>query len=385
MDALNDKCRTKSLVILPGPVYNIKTNMTTLEMDDVVIYQFGRILWSTEIDYWLSVSMPVGFQNQSTVWYFGGDRVVWDGFNAGTMDGNGQVWYNWAKSQGNLAHRPMNINFRKLTNSVVKRLRFVQSQMWTMAVTYSQHVDFDDIYVNSTSDSKWNTLNTDGCDTIYSDSITFRRWFVTNGDDAIALKMNSSNIAIYDSVFQNGQGIAIGSMGQYDGKFEYIENFYARNITLVNTAHASYLKTWAGVSRGYPPNGGGGGLGHAKNIIMEDVKLVGVRNEPFYAWQCENYSGHAGQDCDSSKFKMENVAWRRVSGTSKAQVKHASHFQCSAGAGGCDDFEVTDFDVRNESNGELLNQWYCNNLNKHKGFKCNDGNGATKADSIGAR
>lgn len=372
MDALNNRCNSNSFVIFPGPVYNIQTNMTTLDLHNVVIHQFGRFLWSTDIDYWLSVSMPVGFQNQSTVWYFGGNNVVWDGWGVGTLDGNGQVWYDWAKSQGNLAHRPMNINFRTLTNSVIRRLRFVQSQMWTMAITYSQHVDLDDIYVNSTSTSQWSTLNTDGCDTIFSDSITFRRWTVSNGDDAIALKMNSSNIAVYDSYFENGQGFAIGSMGQYNHQYEYLENFYARNITLKNTAHVSYLKTWAGISRGYPPNGGGGGYGVARNITIEDVKLIGGRQQPFFAWQCENYSGFAGQDCDSSLFKMEDVAWRNVSGTVVSGVTEAVYFQCSAAAGGCDNFEVTGFNVVHAGTNQLLSVWDCFNVNNPQGFTCTE-------------
>ncbi|KAL7783257.1 family 28 glycoside hydrolase [Trichoderma ceciliae] len=384
MDALNNKCNSNSLVIFPGPVYNIQTNMTTLDLQDVVIYQFGQMLWSADIDYWLSVSMPVGFQNQSTVWYFGGDNVIWDGWHVGTLDGNGQIWYDWARSQGNLPHRPMNINFRTLTNSVIRRLRFVQSQMWTMAITYSKHVDLDDIYVNSTSTSQWSTLNTDGCDTIFSDSITFRRWSISNGDDAIALKMNSSNIAVYDSYFENGQGIAIGSMGQYNGQYEYLENFYARNITLKNTAHVSYLKTWAGISRGYPPNGGGGGFGVARNITIEDVKLIGGRQQPFFAWQCENYSGFAGQDCDSSLFKIENIAWRHVSGTVQSGVTEAAYFQCSAAAGGCNNIEVTGFNVTHSGTDEPLAIWDCFNVNEAGGFTCNEAQAQKlSADEIG--
>jgi polygalacturonase len=315
--------------------------------------------------------MPIGFQNQSTVWYFGGDKVVLDGLNVGTFDGNGQAWYDWARSEGNLPRRPMNINFRQLSNSAVRNMRFVQSQMWTMAVTYSKTVSFDNIYVNSTSSSQWSTLNTDGCDTVNSDDISFRRWFVKNGDDAIALKGNSSNISVYDSEFHDGQGVAIGSMGQYVGRHEYIVNFYARNITLVNTAHVSYLKTWAGVSRGYPPNGGGGGIGHANNIVMEDIKITRLRQQPFFAWQCENYSGWAGKDCNSSKFKLYNVSWKNVRGTVTSDVKDVGSFQCSAAAGGCDDFVVSDIDISVDQ-GAKLDKWHCENVHGNKGFTCND-------------
>lgn len=369
VEALNHKCRNRSVVYLPGPVYHIRSAMTTLDLDQVRIVLLGRLLWSADVEYWRSVSMPVGFQNQSTVWYFGGNGVEWDGHGVGTLDGNGQVWYDWAKSQGNLPRRPMNINFRRLTNSAIRRMRFVQSQMWTMAITHSRNVQLDDIFVRSTSNSQWNTLNTDGCDTVNSDRITFRRWFVDNGDDAIALKGNSSNISIYDSTFVNGQGVAIGSMGQYDGRHEYITDFHARNITLRNTAHVSYLKTWSGVSRGVPPNGGGGGLGHASNIVMEDIRVEGLRQQPFFAWQCEHYSGFEGKDCNSSKFKLNNIAWRRVSGTVKDDVAETGRFQCSSGAGGCDDIRVDD--IRITKAGQPLDTWHCDNVNGNVGFKCN--------------
>ncbi|TQS32732.1 hypothetical protein Golomagni_06945 [Golovinomyces magnicellulatus] len=218
MNALNKECVKDSLVVFPGPVYNIETNMTTVDMKNVEIHHFGRFLWSKDIDYWLSVSMPVGFQNQSTVWYFGGDGITLDGHGQGTLDGNGQVWYDWAMNRSNLPHRPMNINWRKLTNSVVRNMRFVQSQMWTMATTWTHNVEFDDIYVNNTSTGKYGTINTDGIDTIYSSNITLRRWSITCGDDGVTLKRNSSNVSLYDSVFYGGSGIAMGSIAQYNGE-----------------------------------------------------------------------------------------------------------------------------------------------------------------------
>ncbi|CEJ91759.1 hypothetical protein VHEMI07451 [[Torrubiella] hemipterigena] len=370
MDALNENCRSNSFVVFPGPTYNIKSNMTTTALDDVIIHHFGRFLWSTDIPYWLSVSMPIGFQNQSTAWYFGGNNVQFFGHGVGTLDGNGQVWYDWAKNQGNLHRRPMMINWRKLTNSVVSGVRFVQSQFWTMAITYSQHVELRDIYVNNTSASKWNTLNTDGCDTIWSDDITFRRWKVTQGDDSIALKGNSSNIRVLDSEFWGGQGLAIGSVGQYDGKYEYISNFYANNITMHHTAHAIYLKSWGGVSRGYPPNGGGGGIGVASNITVENINLEGTRESPFFIWQCENYEGHLGEDCQTSKFKFQNVKGNNIFGWTNDRVDQVAHLQCSKAAGGCNDVTLTNFNIKRGQNGKPSQNYHCENVHDAHGFKC---------------
>jgi polygalacturonase len=75
------------------------------------------------------------------------------------------------------------------------------------------------------------------------------------------MKANSTNILIEDATFYNGEGIALGSIGQYKGQFETIENITVRNVVCNNTKYATRVKTWTGDQVGYPPNGGGGGLG----------------------------------------------------------------------------------------------------------------------------
>ncbi|PHH80216.1 hypothetical protein CDD80_2417 [Ophiocordyceps camponoti-rufipedis] len=367
--ALTGNCRKRGLVSLPGAIYNIRSPMTTVGMKDVKIVQTGRLLWSPDIEYWRRVAMPVGFQNQSTVWYFGGEDIEWDGRGQGTMDGNGQVWYDWAQGRGNLPQRPMNINIKDMRRGRLRGLRFVQSQMWTMAITHSHDVELDDIYVNSTSTSQWNTLNTDGCDTINSDRITFRRWHVSNGDDAIALKGNSTNIFIQDSEFYHGQGIAVGSMGQYLNRFDSIAGLRVRNVRLYDTAHVLYVKTWSGTSRGFPPNGGGGGKGVAEDIDVQGVRFSGMRQQPFFAWQCENYSGHAGEDCNSSTVKIRNMHFGDVQGTVVNGVSDVGSLQCSAAAGGCEGISAGDFNVRTEDGRRLLS-WHCENVRNPTGFTC---------------
>lgn len=83
--------------------------------------------------YWLNNSLPVGYQNQSTAWVFGGDRVKLNGFGTGIFDGNGLTWYTWIRQQPNTSNypgRPHAITFNGLTNSVVKGLSLLRSQMW---------------------------------------------------------------------------------------------------------------------------------------------------------------------------------------------------------------------------------------------------------------
>jgi len=79
---------------------------------------------------------------------------------------------------------------------------------------------------------------------------------VINDDDSISLKANSTNILICNCTFYTGLSIALGSISQYLGQFEILEN-----IVAYRTLHAGYIRTWTGQEVGHPPNGGGGGLG----------------------------------------------------------------------------------------------------------------------------
>lgn len=156
----------------------------------------------------------------------------------------------------------MGLTIYNTTDSVFRGLRFVQSQMWTMTILRSSSILMEDIYVNSTSHTRGvPARNTDGVDTLFSDNIIFRNWTITNGDDGISLKANSTNILIENSLFLGGPGLALGSIGQYAGQFETIENVVMRNCRYEGLKEPAYAKTWTGVSKGYPPNGGGGGLG----------------------------------------------------------------------------------------------------------------------------
>lgn len=118
-----------------------------------------------------------------------------------------------------------------------------------------------DIYVNNTSMNKNPARNTDGANTMFSDNITFRRWTVSNGDHCIAVKAIPTTILIEDATLYNGEGIGLGSIGQYKGQFEIIENITVRNVVCNNAKYATRVKTWTGDQAGYPPNGGCGGLG----------------------------------------------------------------------------------------------------------------------------
>lgn len=77
--------------------------------------------------------MEVGYQNQSTAFILGGNDVTIDGHGLGTFDGNGDYWYRWISEQENSSNypgRPHQLTLNGMTNSVLKGLTFLRSQMW---------------------------------------------------------------------------------------------------------------------------------------------------------------------------------------------------------------------------------------------------------------
>ncbi|OCL01446.1 glycoside hydrolase family 28 protein [Glonium stellatum] len=362
------RCGQGGNIIFQNTTYTIHQVMNTTGLSDCQIDIHGTLLWSTDTTYWLNHSMDVGYQNQSSAWFLGGNRITVNGFGYGTLDGNGQVWYDLVKGQSNYPHRPMGLTIWNAKDSTFQGLRFVQSQMWTMAILKSQNVLLEDIYVNSTTHNGNPARNTDGADTIFSDRITFRKWVVDNGDDCISLKANSTNIIVEDSIFHRGLGLALGSIGQYLNQFETIENVYAQNITCFSTRYAAYIKTWTGQQVGYPPNGGGGGLGYIKNITWKDFGVVEINSYPFYITQCTTFSGVAG-DCNSSLFEILDVSLENFHGTGASS--YAAYMGCSAASGGCKRISIKDMNVTGSATNVTAVGYRCDHVYNTTGFQCN--------------
>lgn len=79
-------------VVFTNETYTVRSVMNTTGLRDVDVELHGTLVWDTDIQYWLGHSLPVGYQNQSSAWLFGGEGLRLDGFGHGTLDGNGQVW-----------------------------------------------------------------------------------------------------------------------------------------------------------------------------------------------------------------------------------------------------------------------------------------------------
>lgn len=87
------QCSSDGHIVFEDKMYYVRSVMNTTGLKDVDIELRGTMKWSDDIPYWLSNSMPIGFQNQTSAWHLGGERIHFYGSGRGTMDGNGQVCF----------------------------------------------------------------------------------------------------------------------------------------------------------------------------------------------------------------------------------------------------------------------------------------------------
>lgn len=129
--------------------------------------------------------------------------------------------------------------------------------------------------------------------------------------------------------------------------------------------YGAYFKTWTGISTGYPPNGGGGGLGYAANITLEDFTLKDATGI-FAITQCTSYNSATG-GCDTSEFNIRDVTLRNWVGTAQSDV--VAELQCS-GAAPCTGIVIEGIDVLDTVNNTIPASYLCDSVVSPVGFNC---------------
>ncbi|CAD6582366.1 MAG: hypothetical protein TREMPRED_003267, partial [Tremellales sp. Tagirdzhanova-0007] len=205
------------------------------------------------------------------------------------------------------------------------------------------------------------TGNTDGFDLYRSSDIVFKDWVVESGDDCGAIKGNSTNVFIEDFTCLGGNGFAIGTLGQYAGVNDYVENVYIKDLvaqqidprTQPNMRGGIYFKTYVGVNiPPGPPTTGGGGGGAVTNLTVQNLNI----NNGSYAVHL--YQTNGG---NASEAVLANLSWADFdpSGTSMVQFSNMTfnnltgyvsglelvNFACSTDAP-CPGIVFNDFNVQ---------------------------------------
>jgi len=196
------------------------------------------------------------------------------------------------------------------------------SPLWALNIMNGTNMSFDSITCNSTAvnapyGTNW-VQNTDGFDTMDAKNIRLTNMYYQGGDDCIAIKPRSYNIFVQNITCHGGNGIAIGSLGQYleDSSVENVIVKDAKIISYNKDMHNSaYIKTWIGAQvpqSGYESAGlpRGGGWGVVRNILFENFHIEGAAIGP----NINQDSGNNGSFGGSSKMEISNVAFVNFEG-----------------------------------------------------------------------
>lgn len=141
---------------------------------------------------------------------------------------------------------------------------------WHYLIANSSDILVTDIDIFSRSESENFAKNLDGWDTYRSDNIVIQNSHVNHDDDCVSFKPNSTNVIVQGLVCNGSHGISVGSLGQYPGTFDVVENLYIFNISMSNATDGARLKVWPGADVEKPEGWvGGGGAGVVRNVTYE--------------------------------------------------------------------------------------------------------------------
>ncbi|ROV94827.1 hypothetical protein VPNG_09313 [Cytospora leucostoma] len=347
------------VVFSKDTTYTIGTalNWTWLQSIDIDIQ--GTIKFTDDIDYWTDASFPFVFQNLTSYFLLGGDDVFI--YGGGTLDGNGQAWYD-AYAEDEYTVRPMLIGIDGLKNSVLTDLVLYRSPMYYVFAANSSNVVFNNFSISGLSTSKHTAKNTDGWDTYRSSDITIANSVIQNGDDCVSFKPNSTYILVESLSCNGSHGISVGSLGQYVGEYDIVEDIYAANISMHNAGAGARIKVWPNTSSELSGDlQGGGGSGHVKNITFDGFGIDNV-DWAIQITQCYGQKNTTLCLDYPSPLTISDIYLKNFNGTTSSKYSpEVASFACSS-EGVCGDIYAENINVSSPKG--VLNEAYCLNVNQ---------------------
>ncbi|TYJ22339.1 hypothetical protein E1A91_A08G119000v1 [Gossypium mustelinum] len=195
------------------------------------------------------------------------EDVVITGEN-GTIDGQGDIWWNMWRQRTLQFTRPSLVELVNSRGMVISNVIFRNSPFWNIHPVYCSDVVIRYVTIVAPPDSP----NTDGIDPDSSSNVCIEDSFISTGDDLVAVKSGWDEYGIayghpssYITVRRvTGStpfaGVAVGS--ETSGG---VENVLAENINLYNSGVGVHIKT----------NIGRGGV--IKNITVSELFMENVR------------------------------------------------------------------------------------------------------------
>ncbi|KAL1614624.1 hypothetical protein SLS54_009594 [Diplodia seriata] len=297
----------------------------------------GAVAFTDDIPHWLDRAFDLGFQNATSFFKLGGADV--HVYGGGTIDGRGQAWWdNYAENKHD--RRPVLFATVEMHGGSVSDLRLVNSPFWHNFVANSSEVVFTNISIRSVSDNEN---------------------FEKNTDDCVSFKPNSTNILVQNMSCNGTHGMSVGSLGQYPGRVDYVENVLVRNAAMYNSSEGARIKVWPDAfSEKSATLAGGGGRGRVRNVTYDGMWLDNV-DYGLTVTQC--YGQDDEEECfkHPSKLNITDVTFRNVRGRSNRVFSPiVAHLVCSS-PDTCSNIVAENIDIRTINGSNLVT---CRNLDE---------------------
>ncbi|KAG8627674.1 hypothetical protein KVT40_003547 [Elsinoe batatas] len=319
-----DTCGHGGNIVFPEDQNYFIASKLNPVVNDVQIDWRGIWTFSPDIDYWRTNGNTyfIYFQNHRTNFILTGDHITINGHGTGGIEGNGDVWYT-AEAGKVREGRPMPFVLWNVSDVVVNKFFVKQPPFWAFNIMNGTDMVIDELYTNATATKapygvNW-VPNTDGFDTMDARNITLRNFVYQGGDDCIAIKPRSYEIHVQNVTCRGGNGIAIGSLGQYleDSSVENVTISDVHNIRFnEDLGNAVYIKTWVGVlvnqsnyeSAGQPR---GAGTGVVRNVTFSNFFTEGSDAGPAIT---QDNGNNGSSTTGTSLMEVSNIEFRNFTG-----------------------------------------------------------------------
>ncbi|KAL1593137.1 hypothetical protein SLS60_010744 [Paraconiothyrium brasiliense] len=341
-------------------------NLTGLKAIDLDIQ--GTLSFTDNITYWEANSFDLEYQNATSFFAMGGKDV--HVYGAGEIQGNGQAW--WDAYPGNKKlKRPVLFAVVGLEDGSVSQIKLRNAPFWHNIVMESKNIAYSGLDLFSTSNNGNFEKNTDGWDIYRSDNIVIENSTITNGDDCVSFKPNSTNVLVQNLRCNGTHGISVGSLGQYPERVDYVENILVRNITMENSSEGARIKVWPDAySEKSESLTGGGGRGLVRNVTYDGMRLTNV-DYGLTITQC--YGQDDEEECfkHPSKLNITDITFRNIRGrTNRVFSPIVGHLVCSS-PHTCSGILAENVDIRTINGSNLVT---CRNLDTQAlgGLNCTE-------------
>ncbi|KAF7191048.1 Exopolygalacturonase X-1 [Pseudocercospora fuligena] len=373
LSAIQD-CNDGGHVVFPqGQTYVIgkALDLTFLNCIDLDIQAY--IQFTNDTDYWQANAFNQTFQNATTFFQLGGNDV--NVYGGGLLDGNGQVWYDLYASDA-LILRPILFGTIGLHTGSVSDIRLRYSPQWYNLVANSTDVVFDSIDITGYSASDNEAKNTDGWDTYRSENVVIQNSIINNGDDCVSFKPNSTDILVQNLHCNGSHGISVGSLGQYVGEVDIVENVYVYNISMYNASDGARIKVWPGSASALSEDlQGGGGTGRVSNITYQDILIDNV-DYAVEVTQCYGQKNLTLCNEFPSNLTIDGITINNIHGSTSSKYSPISGYVVCSSPDVCGNIELNEIDVVSPNG--TANLFTCGNIDESllHGINCtstNDG------------